>query len=133
MLDYSKSELTSIYALGRLYYEMGYFAPAERIFTGLSLVDKGLTPSRIGLGLIKLQSGLISEASSCFKGVLQEKQNDYKFIACVGLCFSFISGDEKQRARSLLRQLKRDINKNPNIAKKHYFLVEAIEELCSED
>ncbi len=38
MLAYSQTELNSIYELGRLYYEMGYFAPAERLFTGLSAV-----------------------------------------------------------------------------------------------
>ena len=60
--DYTKEMLSAAYELGRLYFESGYFVPAERIFSGLAAVDRGLTPSRVGLGLIRLEKGQFQEA-----------------------------------------------------------------------
>ena len=58
MKEYPEPILRAIYELGRLYYEMGYFAPAERVFAGLASIDKGSTASDVGLGLVKLECGL---------------------------------------------------------------------------
>lgn len=105
-MDYSPKALSAIYELGRLYFEMGYFAPAERIFSGLVAVDSAATPAHIGLGLIKLECGLFSESISTFREALEK--GTFSLQAKVGLAAAFICTGEVSRARSLLTQVGRE-------------------------
>jgi tetratricopeptide (TPR) repeat protein len=130
MTAYSQIELNSIYELGRLYYEMGYFAPAERLFSGLAAVDEGKTPARVGLGLVKLERGLVTEAASHFRLALQSSQ--FSVSARFGLCCAFIAGGEFERARSLLVQLERDVNGEGGVPAEHRNLWEAMNMRCSQ-
>lgn len=103
MADYTPQELAAIYELGRLYYEMGYFVPAERIFNGLSRVDQGLTASRIGMGLIKLENGLLEQAIACFRESLERRE--YEIQAKIGLAFAFMGQKEIARAKCIIDEL----------------------------
>lgn len=123
---YSREELTSIYELGRLYFEMGYVAPAERIFSGLSGIDNHLTPSRIGLGLLKIERGLFQEATNVFRSVVQA--GTFTLSAKLGLAIAFIGQQELGRARSLLSELEKEVADAPQETKQ---LVEALNKRCS--
>lgn len=103
-MAYSRTDLTAIYELGRLYYEMGYFAPAERIFAGLCAVDGAQTPSRLGLGLVKIERGLIEESMVQLRQALQSGLCPLE--TKLGLCASFIAAGDIERARSLLTQIE---------------------------
>ena len=105
MHDYSDEELSAIYELGRLYFEMGYFAPAERVFNGLSAVDNGSTPARLGVGLVKLETGLYQEAAAHFRVCLQ---NDIcPSSSKLALCATYIAVREISRARSILSEIRK--------------------------
>jgi len=105
---YSPEELVSIYELGRLYYEMGYLVPAERIFAGLVAVDGNHTAARIGLGLLKIERGLFQEATNQFRLALQA--NSFPLQAKLGLVIAFLGMQELPRARSLLGELTKEMN-----------------------
>lgn len=100
---YSPEQLVALYELGRMYYEMGYLTPAERIFNGLAAIDEHSTPARLGLGLLKLERGMHAEAASHFRSLLQSDQ--YALQAKIGLCFSFLRAGEQTRARSVLTEI----------------------------
>lgn len=106
-LDYDEAELFALYELGRLYLEMGYFGPSERIFAGLSALGSNATPARIGLGVLRLERGLYDEAVNYFRGVTRE--GAYVIESKLGLCFGFLARGETQRAASLLSELKKDV------------------------
>lgn len=101
---YSAEELSNIYELGRLYFETGFFAPAERIFNGLLAIDPAATPSRLGLGLVKLELGLFNEAATLFRQCLEG--NEFEMRAKVGLACCFLASNESSRAESLLREVR---------------------------
>jgi len=103
MTIYPPELLSSIYELGRMYFEMGYFAPAEKIFQGLVAVDKGSTPSRVGLGLVKIERGRYQEATMNFRSSIQSGY--YELQAKMGMVFSFIAQGELSRAMSMLTQI----------------------------
>ena len=109
--SYSEDELMSFYELGRMYYEMGYFAPAERIFSGLAAVDQGATPARCGLGLVKLERGLHDQSQQHFRLALQESA--FPLQAKLGLVASFLASGEIQRAKSLLVELASELEAAP--------------------
>lgn len=108
MENYSFGSLAGIFELGRMYYETGFFAPAERIFAGLIAVDKGATPSRLGLGLVKLELGLYNEASSAFRQCIEERAFDVSAKIALAVCF--IAQGELKRAQSLLVEVS-DVSK----------------------
>ena len=114
---YTSNELFAIYELGRLYFEMGYFVPAERIFGGLVTVDNGMTPARLGLGLIKLENGLIDEAVSHFREALESRELELQ--AKIGLSIAFVALQENSRARLIIRDLKKirqtDLDRDVNL------------------
>ena len=97
--------LSNIFELGRMYFETGFFAPAERIFNGLLAIDPAATPSRLGLGLVKLELGHFSEAATLFRQCLDA--NEYEMRAKVGLACCFLAKLENSRAESLLREVRR--------------------------
>ncbi len=103
MSEYSGEELSSIYELGRMYFEMGYFAPAERIFNGLCAVGEPRTPARLGLGLVKLERGLYQEAAAHFRAALQVPGCSLQ--SKLGLCAAFVAVGEISRARSILTEI----------------------------
>ncbi len=106
MSDYSREELTGIYELGRMYFEMGYFTPAERIFAGLAVVDDGRTPARLALGLTKLERKQYEESLTQLRLVLQ--QGGYAPQAKLALAAAFIATGELARAKSTLVQIQKD-------------------------
>ncbi len=106
MAEYSREMLSAIYELGRLYFETGYFVPAERVFAGLAAIDRGLTPARIGLGLVKLEKAQFQEANPHLRAGLQG--GVYVTEAKIGLALSFLALGDIQRAHSLLLELARE-------------------------
>ena len=107
---YTQEELIALYELGRMYFEMGYFAPAERIFNGLSEIDGGFTPARIGIGLVKLERGQHAEALNHFRAALQ--QGRFPLHAQLALTSSFIATGEVARAKSSLAQVAAEMEKS---------------------
>ena len=103
LAEYSTEELNGLYELGRLYFEMGYYAPAERIFNGLVLVDDELTPSRLALGILKLECGLYQEATSHFRVLVEKGQ--YPLQTKLGLSGVFIATGDLARARQTLDEV----------------------------
>jgi len=101
--EYSVDELSSIYELGRSYFEMGYYAPAERIFNGLIAVDGHHVPARLALGMVKLERGLYEEGSTHFRVVLE--QGGFELQAKLGLCAAFVASKEIPRAQSILAEI----------------------------
>ena len=124
MSEYSNDELAAIYELGRLYFEMGYFAPAERIFGGLSSVDDARTPARIGLGLVKLERGLYQEAATHFRLALQS--GSFELQAKLGLCASFIAAGELGRAQSILGEISKSLENGQDLEAEEKRLFEAL-------
>ncbi len=102
--SYTDHTLQAIYELGRLYFDMGYFVPAERIFGGLANVDQGTTPARVGLGLIKLEAGLYEESVTHFRDALEKKE--FEPQAKLGLAMAFLALGEDSRARWIVNELK---------------------------
>lgn len=117
MIEYSSNELHAIYELGRLYYEMGYFAPAERIFQGLKVIDGGTTAAKLALGLIKFENGLLQDAEGYFRSELNDGK--YQMQAKIGLAAVFVAQGELNRARSILSAMERELSsvnlKDPDI------------------
>ncbi len=105
--DYSADELLGIYALGRLYFEMGYFDAATRVLSGLTVIDRGVTPAHLALGLIKLEQGQLEEASAVFRALLQS--NRYIFEARFALAISCVAQGDLTRAKSLLQQVEKEL------------------------
>jgi len=123
---YTREELTAMYELGRLYYEMGYVAPAERMFAGLAGIDGNATASRIGLGLLKIERGAFQEATAHFRAALQA--GTYIPSAKIGLVIAFIGMQEFARARSLLSEVTKDPR---DLTPEMKQLVEALTERCA--
>lgn len=103
MPDYSTEELSSIYELGRTYFEMGFFAPAERLFNGIIALNPQFVPARLALGMVKLENGLFEESSTHFRAVLDVGGFDIQ--AKLGLCAAFVASNELPRAQSILAEL----------------------------
>ena len=100
---YSTKQKESLYALGRMYLELGYLIPAERIFNGIVSVDKDFAAAGLGLGMARLERGLQEEAVSAFRQVLEVE--GYAFEARLGMCLAFIAQGEEDRAASVLKEL----------------------------
>ena len=128
MAEYSREELTSIYELGRLYFEMGYFTPAERIFSGLMSVDNAQTYSRLGLGLVKLELGAFQEAATYFRMALQQEGCDLQ--AKLGLCAVFLAINEASRAQSLIGEVSKTLEGGREIDEEVRKLYEALAIRC---
>ncbi len=119
---YSLESYYSIYELGRMYYETGIFAPAERIFSGLSAVDNDSTPSRVALGLVKLELGFYQDASSHFRMCIEK--SIYTSSAKIGLAICFIAMKDYKRAQSLLVEVIESSKKG--LSKEQFKLLEAL-------
>ncbi len=113
MADYSTEELSSIYELGRTYFEMGFFAPAERIFNGLIALEPRFIPARLALGMVKLENGLYEESSTHFRAVLDA--GGFEVQAKLGLCAAFVASNELPRAQSILAELSGSIESQRGI------------------
>lgn len=107
MKPYSAEDLASIFELGRLYYDMGYVAAAERIFSGLTSVDEGQTPANIGVGLIKREHGLSEEAMPQFRAAMRNRM--FQQQAKIGLSLAFLGIGDRSRAQSLLHEMRAEI------------------------
>lgn len=106
MSQYTAEELSCIYELGRMYYEMGYSGAAERIFGGLAALDWMTLPTQLALGLLKCERGETDEATVHIKAELD--QGSYQLESKLALSGVFIAGGEISRARSLLAQIVKD-------------------------
>ncbi|MFN8391700.1 MAG: hypothetical protein U0136_15535 [Bdellovibrionota bacterium] len=127
-MSYSRDQLNAVYELGRMYFEMGYFVPAERIFAGLTVVDGAVTPARVGLGLLKLERGLFQESTAFFRSAIQA--NTYALEAKLGLVAAFLGMGELPRARSLLSEVAKEMQGTPGISPEIRTLAEAFAERC---
>ena len=87
---------------------MGYLAPSERIFQGLAFCDRGKTPARIGLGLIKLETGLFEAAAASFRGAIDYDQLPLR--ARLGMSFVFLAQRDFARASSLLILVEKEFS-----------------------
>ena len=128
MGEYSNEELVAIYELGRLYFEMGYFVPAERIFNGLAVVDGGKTPARLGLGLVKLERGLFQEAMIHLRGVL--KSGPHRMQAKLALCAAHIGAGEIVRSQSILGEIAQELGQGVEIHHEQRRFYEALVLRC---
>jgi hypothetical protein len=101
----------SIYELGRLYFEMGYFKAAERIFQGLVNCDNGLTPSLLGLAVIKMEKGDFHSAREFFLQSLSNQAGTtiYHLQARLGLVMCLMALGEENRAKDLFNSLSTDL------------------------
>ena len=111
MENYNQDQLRDIYELGRLYFEMGYYYPAEKIFAGITAIDGGITPADIGWCLIKLERAQFEEAAELSRQISQVGQ--YKIQGRICLALAFIGQNEIERARVLLSQIEQELNRNP--------------------
>ena len=71
-MNYTSEQLPAIYQLSKLYLELGYFTPAERILSGLIEIDKEMeTPALLAVGVLKIEKNNIEEALLNFRSLLQ--------------------------------------------------------------
>ncbi len=126
---YTQQELFSIYELGRLYFEMGFYVPAERIFSGLSVVDQNLTPARVGLGVLKLERGLFQESAVHFRAAIQS--NAFLLEAKLGLVAAFTGMGELPRARSLLSEVAKEFRETNEVSSELVALAEVFATRCA--
>ena len=129
-VEYPKEFLTAIYELGCLFLEMGYFAPAEKIFSGLAAVDNNSTPAKQGLGVIKLEQGLPQESLVHFRAAIQNKS--FQIEAKVGIIVSFMTTGEFARVRSMLKEV-RDEAKDEIISSTLERFLSALQLRCDEE
>ena len=101
---FSEKELYSIYELGKLYYDMGYFSAAERVFSGLIEIDGGDTPSLLGLGLVKFERGQYEEASLLFMKVM-DKTPEFELEARIALGICLVALKDYPKARVVLEDV----------------------------
>ena len=127
-MSYSKETLNAIYELGRMYFEMGFFVPAERIFAGLADCDEGVTAARLGLGLLKLERGMFQESLVHFRAALNS--NNFPIHAKLGLIAAFVGMQELGRARSLLAELAKEMQNALNVEPDVRTLAEALAQRC---
>ena len=102
--NYDSKQIFGLYELGRLYYEMGIYPSAEKIFSGLTAIQDQSVPCWVGLGLVKLERGLYEEAEHCFREGLKNK--DFEIEAKFGMVFVFFATKEFGRAKVLLNQME---------------------------
>lgn len=108
MADYPADELKAIYELGKLYFEMGYFVPAERIFQGLLASDaEEITPARLGVGLVKLETGLFQESTSFFRTTIEKAT--FGLEGQLALAMASLGLGDTTRVRALLRQMEIEV------------------------
>ena len=101
---YQRDQILGLYELGRLYYEMGIFPSAEKIFAGLIAVQAPFVPCHVGLGLVKLERGQYEEADYWFREALKNK--DFELEAKFGLTLVFLATNELGRAKVLMNQME---------------------------
>ncbi|MDD2941462.1 MAG: hypothetical protein PHC51_00705 [bacterium] len=90
-------DLTSLYALARLYFRNGYIVTSERVFSGLQILDKeGETPADLGCGVVALCSSKFEEAIASFHKCLSN--GHYLIESQLGLTLSYIGLSEMSRA-----------------------------------
>ncbi len=110
--EYRAELLGGLFALGKLYFEMGYLTPAEKIFSGLVVVDLNWqTPARLGLGLIRLEFGNLEEAGVQFRRALEVGTEG--MASKLGLISVFVAQGEAARAQSLLNEVGRELESVP--------------------
>lgn len=102
--NYSIENLFAIYQLGKMYLEHGYLSAAEKIFSGLMVVDNQQTPSRLAFGIIKLECGQLSQATEFFREEL--KNEKFASRARLALALSYVAEGEFLRAKAILDQLR---------------------------
>lgn len=107
-VDYTPELFVALYELGRLYYEMGYFGASERIFLGLSAVDREATPCRVGVGVVRLERGAFQEALNAFRAALRDPH--WQAEAKLGLAAAFLARTELDRAATILSEIESEVS-----------------------
>ena len=110
--NYQHDQILGLSELGRLYYEMGIFPSAEKIFMGLIAIQANSVPCHVGLGLVKLDRGQYEEADHWFREALKNK--DFELEAKFGLTLVFLATNELGRAKVLLNQMEPFFNNPKN-------------------
>lgn len=118
---YPDQQLKAIYELGKAYFDMGYFVPAERIFAGLASLDQGKTPARIGLGLIKLETGLYEESVAYFRDAFALENKYFELQSKLGLGMAFLAIGERSRAHLIFNEIREkkslELDNEPDLRK----------------
>lgn len=130
-IEYSAEESAAIYELGRMYFEMGYLAAAERIFNGLTVVDGGRTPSRVGLGVVKLERGAFDQAFEQFRAAM--KSGRFELEAKLGLCASLVAMGDFTHASEFLDELRPQVEATPEEAVKRIYRALALRTRANPD
>ena len=128
-MNYSSQQLESLYSLARMYFELGYLIPAERIFSGLAAVNPQFAPALLGLGLLRLERGQSEEAAAAFRQIPSD--SDYSFAARIGMGLAFLADEEDSRARSILSELEKTLEPGSLDAVEQRFL-ESLRQRCAE-
>lgn len=123
-MKYAPEQCAALYELGRLYLEMGYFVPAERIFSGLVAVEGDFLAARLGIGAVKLERGLFQEAAAHFRTALQAG-GPHSLLSKVGLVAAFLGMQDVVRARSLLSEVAKDLGEKRDLDPDVRTLIEA--------
>lgn len=93
----SATDLTSLYALARLYFRNGYIVTAERVFSGLQILDESReTPVDLGCGVVALCSSKFEESIASFHKCLSDGR--YLTESQLGLTLSYLGLSERSRA-----------------------------------
>ncbi len=108
MSFYTGEELSALYELGRLYYEMGYISAADRIFSGLAAVAPQETPARLGMGVCRVEKGAFQDALHLFRFELREGRRTVQ--AKLGMVAACLSAGDRDRARQLLGESYRELS-----------------------
>ncbi|MCB0345637.1 MAG: tetratricopeptide repeat protein [Bdellovibrionales bacterium] len=104
---YSSEVVAGIYELGRMYFDMGYSGPAERIFTGLASSAPGQTPALVGLGLLRLEQGRVEDAVALLGRELET--GNFHVEAKMGLAAACLARGDMAKAKSILVPLAADL------------------------
>ncbi|MCC6931963.1 MAG: tetratricopeptide repeat protein [Deltaproteobacteria bacterium] len=128
MANYSSNELKEIYRIAKLYYEMGYIVPAEKLFWGIVSVRDDFFEAHLGLGVIYLEKGQVDDAAKHFRRAMTTEQ--FAVEAKIGLALSFIATSSLARAQALLAQMAYENLKSNVLTDKQKSTVAGLLELC---
>lgn len=108
--QYQRDELAAIYELGRIYYEMGYFAAAERVFSGLSSSSSISAPALLGQALIRIEHKQYDDALNLLRALIQE--GTLALEAKIAMCACLVAMGDFSRGKSLVVQVGRDLERD---------------------
>jgi Flp pilus assembly protein TadD len=105
---YTDDELSSIFALGRLFLECGNFTKAYSVLRGVAEVAPDYLPAWLGLGYICIMNGDYEQALAMTSQVLRREPSDPQAMLMTVIC-SLSTGD-LNNAGTYLGELKDGID-----------------------